>query len=73
MENYTRKELYQILLKKSELRGIIEDWDERNIQCDLCIRRAKTNGHVVVETRDVMFANNIQRWHPGCKVNIKQE
>lgn len=59
--------LYQILLKEQEA----EDWVERNIQSDLRLRRAKTKGHVVIETRDVMFARNIQVWHPSCQINIK--
>lgn len=63
--------LYQLLLRNEEVAAVVDDWAERNIQSDLRIRRAKTRGHVVVETRDVMFARNIQVWHPSCKVNIK--
>ena len=50
---------------------VVDDWVERNIQSDLRLRRAKTKGHVVIETRDVMFARNIQVWHPSCQINIK--
>ena len=53
--------LYQILLKEQEAEAVVDDWVERNIQSDLRLRRAKTKGHVVIETRDVMFARNI---HP---------
>lgn len=63
--------LYQLLLKNEEVAAVVDDWAERNIQSDLRIRRAKTRGHAVVETRDVMFANNIRIWHPSCQVNIK--
>ena len=63
--------LYQLLLKNEEVRSVVEDWAERNIQSDLRLRRAKTRGHVVVETRDAIFANNIRIWHPSCQVNIK--
>ena len=58
--------LYQILLKGQEEEAVVDDWVERNIQSDLRLRRAKTKGHVVIETRDVMFARNIQVWHPSC-------
>ena len=64
--------LYQLLLRKEEAVAVVDDWAERNIRSDLRLRRAKTPGHVVVETRDVMFARNIQLWHPGCKVHIKE-
>ena len=76
--------LYQILLKGqeaeaflsgqmdlTEAEAVVDDWVERNIQSDLRLRRAKTKGHVVIETRDVMFARNIQVWHPSCQINIK--
>ena len=64
--------LYQILLKEQEAEAVVDDWVERNIQSDLRLRRAKTKGHVVIETRDVMFARNIQVWHPSCQINIKR-
>ena len=63
--------LYQLLLPKDEAAEVARDWAERNIESDLRFRKAKTRGHIVIETRDVMFARNIQVWHPSCKVNIK--
>lgn len=63
--------LYQLLLTRSEAVAVAEDWAERDMESDLRLRKAKTKGHVVIETRDVMFARNIQVWHPSCKVNIK--
>lgn len=63
--------LYQLLLTRSEAVAVAEDWTERDMESDLRLRKAKTKGHVVIETRDVMFARNIQVWHPSCKVNIK--
>ena len=63
--------LFQILLKGHEAAAVVDDWVERNIASDLRLRRAKTPGHIVVETRDLMYARNIQIWHPSCKVNIK--
>ena len=67
----TENKLFQILLKGSEAEGVVNDWLERNIQTDIRLRRAKTRGHIVIETSDVMFARNIQIWHPSCKINIK--
>lgn len=63
--------LYQILLTDQEARAVADDWLGRFIQSDLRLRRARTRGHVVIETRDVMFARNIQVWHPSCQINIK--
>lgn len=64
--------LFQILLKGQDAKAVVEDWVERNIASDLRLRRAKTYGHVVIETKDVMFARNIQVWHPSCQINIKE-
>ncbi len=63
--------LYQLLLTGSEAASVVDDWTACNIESDLRLRRAKTKGHIVIETRDVMFANRIRQWHPSCKVNIK--
>ena len=63
--------MYQLLLTRSEAVAVAEDWAERDMESDLRLRKAKTKGHVVIETRDVIFARNIQVWHPSCKVNIK--
>lgn len=63
--------MYQLLLSKDEAAEVARDWADRNIESDLRLRKAKTRGHIVIETRDVMFARNIQVWHPSCKVNIK--
>lgn len=71
-DNYTGTETYQILLPAHEVAEISEEWIERKIESDLRLRRAKTEGCVVVETRDVIFARNIIVWHPGCQVNIKR-
>lgn len=63
--------LFQLLLSKDEAAEVARDWADRNIESDLRLRKAKTRGHIVIETKDVMFARNIQVWHPSCKVNIK--
>jgi hypothetical protein len=70
MEEWENK-LFQLLLKGSEAAGVVDEWVERNIESDLRLRRAKTRGHVVIETRDVMFASHIRQWYPSCQVNIK--
>ena len=66
-------ETFQILVKGNEAVGIVEEWSEKNIQCDIRLRRAKTKGGVIIELTDAVYANNIRRWHPGCKVAIKEE
>lgn len=72
MDTYTGNEIFLILIKKSEARDIVEDWAERNMDCDLRLRKAKTRGYVVIELKDVVYANNIRIWHPGCQIKIKR-
>ena len=72
-ESYTGTGVFQILLDGSSSRAVLDDWLERNIQSDLKVRRAKTPGHVVIETGDVLFARNVPIWNPSCKVNIKKK
>lgn len=71
MNDYKGTEIFQILIKGCEANGILEYWIDKNLKTDLRFRRAKTRGHVVIETKDVLFANYIRRWYPGCQINIK--
>lgn len=54
MDDYTGNEVFQLLLKNEEVLSVLDDWLDRNIQSDLRVRRAKTKGCVVVETRDTV-------------------
>jgi hypothetical protein len=67
------KDIYQLLVKGEEAAYIVEDWEERNETCDLRIRRAKTKGHVVIETDNPIYASMIKMYHPGCQVHIRKE
>ncbi len=69
---YKGTETFQLLVKIHEASLIIDDWAERNMQSDIRVRRAKTNGHVVIETKDVLFAARIKRSYPNSQVNIKE-
>lgn len=69
---YKGTETFQLLVKNHEASLIIDDWAERNMQSDIRVRRAKTNGHVVIETKDVLFAARIKRSYPNSQVNIKE-
>lgn len=53
--------LYQLLLAKDEAAAVVEDWAERAVKSDLRLRKAKTKGHIVIETRDVIFASRIRQ------------
>lgn len=63
--------LYQLLLTRQEAVLAAEDWSESNRTADLRLRRARTPGHVVLETTDTMWAARIKRMYPSCRVAIK--
>lgn len=52
--------LYQLLLAKDEAAAVVEDWAECGVESDLRLRKAKTKWHIVIETRDVIFASRIR-------------
>ena len=69
---YKGTETFQLRVKNQDARSVIEEWLERNVQTDIKVRRAKTRGHIVVETKDVIFSAFVQRNYPGCQVDIKE-
>ena len=72
LKDYKGTETFQLLVRGVEAPGIVEDWAERNLACDLRLRRAKTRGSVVIEVNDPVFAANVKNWHPDCQVHIKE-
>jgi hypothetical protein len=69
---YPSGTVFQLLLKNPEATSIVNEWLEMNRQADLRIRRAKTPGHVVIETTEALFASHVIQWWPHVKVNVKE-
>lgn len=69
---YIVNESILLLVNSDAARVILDDWLDSGVESDMKIRRAKTPGHVVIETHDVLFATRIRRYHPGCKVYMKE-
>ena len=69
---YPQGTVFQLLLKGKEAARVVEEWFTMNRQADLRIRRAKTHGHVVVETTELLFASHVLTWWPGININIKE-
>ena len=72
MSEYKGTETFHLMEKNSEVRSIIEEWVEHNIQSDMKVRRSKVRGHVVIETKDVIFSAYVQKNWPGCQVHIEE-
>ena len=52
--------------------GLLEDWLQHNYECDLHLRRSvKNKGKVVIETKDLLWASRILKWHGYEQVTYK--
>lgn len=61
--------IFQLLISNMSASHVVDDWLENSHAVDLRIRRAKTKGHVVIETTDTLFAQRLVLRY-GSKVNI---
>lgn len=69
---YMVPETILLLVKSDAARVLLDDWLDGGVESDIRIRRAKTAGHVVIETHDVLFATRIRRLCPECKVHMRE-
>lgn len=69
---YPKGTVFQLLLKGSEAARVVEEWWDTTARADLRVRKAKTKGHTVIETEDMMFTSHVLNWWPGTKINIKE-
>ena len=71
-KTYPQGTIFQLLVKAKEATSVVNEWLEMNRQEGLRIRRAKTPGHVVIETTGMLFVAHILQWWPETKVNVKE-
>ena len=71
-ETYPKGTVFQLLLSGHAVASVINEWWEASIQADVRIRKAKTNGCLVLETDDAIFASHILKLWPGTKINVKE-
>lgn len=70
---YIVPESILLLVKSAAARVVLDDWLDEGVESDIRIRRAKTAGHVVIETHDVLFATRNRRCCPECKVHMREK
>ena len=72
MEDYKQGDTIYILMKRENAEELLDDWMRHGYECDLHIHKSKqTQGCVVVETKDMMWANRIIKWHRYDQVTYK--
>jgi len=64
--------VFQLLLKGRDAALVINEWWEASIQADVRVRKAKTQGHVVIETTDPVFTSHVIKLWRDTKINIKE-
>lgn len=68
---YQQGDTIYILMDAMSAKGLLDDW-LHNYECDLHLRRSvKNKGKLVVETKDLMWAIRIIKWHKYEQVTYK--
>lgn len=71
-KDYRQGDTIYLLMDAESASSLLADWAYHNYECDLVLHRSKkTKGCMVVETKDVMWASRIIRWHHPKKVTYK--
>ena len=71
-EAYKRGDTIYILMDAKRAAVLMDDWVTHNYECDMLVHRSKkTEGFVVVETTDLLWARRIILWYKPNKVKIK--
>lgn len=65
-------DVIQLLVPSDRIGWLMEEWLLRGAEADIRVRRAKTKGHVVIETRYLLYASWVVQHTSGAKVNIKK-
>ena len=69
---YPKDTVFQLLLSGRAVASVINEWWETHTEADVRVRRAKTKGCAVLETKSTVFAAHIIKLWPGTKVNVKE-
>lgn len=72
-EEWKDGDVIQLLVGKASLGELMEDWLWRSDEADVRVRRAKTEGCVVIETRYPLYAAFVVKHYKGVEVNIKKQ
>lgn len=66
-----KKQIYQLGMEPQYAAHVLLLWNEGEYPCDVRVRRAKTEGLIVIEVEELELANKIvEATH--CKVAIKE-
>lgn len=63
----------QLLVRGDEAARVLDDWVRSGVEADLRVRRARTEGRVVIETADVLFASRVVRWFSDVRTAVKRK
>lgn len=66
-----KKQIYQLGMEPQYAAHVLLLWNEGEYPCDVRVRRAKTEGLIVIEVEELELANKIVE-ATRCKVAIKE-
>ena len=73
MDGYTDGTTILLLIPNRVIGEVMEDWVKRSAEADVRVRRAKTPGHTVIETKYVLYATEVVNTYAGVKVFFRKE
>ncbi len=71
--DYRDGDIVQLLIPIDHAAQVLEDWARYDYEADLRVRRARTEGCVVIETKSVIYASYVMQWYPDVRVHFKQK
>ena len=72
VDDYRDGDVIQLLVPGDRIGSLMDEWMYRGAEADVRVRRAKTKGHVVIETRHLMYACYVVKNYAGVRVDIKK-
>lgn len=72
VDEFREGDVIQLLVPNDRIGDLMDDWLRRSTEADVRVRRAKTKGHVVVETQYLLYASYVVNNYGGVRVNIKK-
>lgn len=65
-----QSKIYQLGMECRYAAFVMQQWIEEDMPCDITVKKAKTEGLIIVELTNAELANNILT-RTNCKVHIK--
>lgn len=71
-KEYKEGDTIYILMEAIIASTLMDDWVNHNYSCDMLVHRSKKHpGYIVVETKNLLWANRIIKWYQYKEVTYQ--